>query len=46
MLAERLAHGWRPTPSRLKVGEQVLGYAACVVTSEHHAGLHRADDRE
>jgi hypothetical protein len=35
MLAERLAHGWTPTPSRLKAGEQVLGFAACVVTGEH-----------
>jgi hypothetical protein len=30
LLEYRLARGWRPTPSRLKGGEQVLGYAACV----------------
>jgi hypothetical protein len=30
LLDARLARGWRPTPSRLKHGEQVLGYAACV----------------
>ena len=31
LLEARLARGWRPTPSRLKAGERVLGYAACVV---------------
>ena len=35
LLAARLARGWRPMPSRLKEGERVLGYAACVVTGEH-----------
>ena len=28
LLAKRLAHGWRPTPTKLKTGDQVLGYAA------------------
>ena len=32
LLDYRLTRGWRPTPSRLKAGEQVLGYAACVFT--------------
>jgi hypothetical protein len=31
LLASRLGAGWRPTPSRLKGGEAVLGHAACVV---------------
>ena len=31
LLAVRLAHGWRPTPSRLKTGDVVLGNAACAV---------------
>jgi hypothetical protein len=31
LLQARLARGWRPTPSQLKEGERVLGYAACVV---------------
>ena len=31
LLEARLARGWRPTPSLLKDGERVLGYAACVV---------------
>jgi hypothetical protein len=35
LLAARLARGWRPTPSRLREGERVLGYAACAVTGEH-----------
>jgi hypothetical protein len=35
LLADRIAHGWRPTPSRLREGERVLGYAACAVTGEH-----------
>lgn len=30
MLDARLARGWRPTPSGLKSGPAVLGYAACV----------------
>ena len=37
LLARRLARGWRPTPSALKDGERVLGYAACAVTGEHRA---------
>jgi hypothetical protein len=35
LLDARLARGWRPTPSALKEGERVLGYAACVVAPEH-----------
>jgi hypothetical protein len=27
LLAVRLAAGWRPTPSRLKSGETILGHA-------------------
>lgn len=34
LLQARLRQGWRPTPSRLKEGERVLGYAACAVTGE------------
>jgi hypothetical protein len=30
LLEARLASGWKPTPSLLKEGEKVLGYAACV----------------
>jgi hypothetical protein len=30
LLERRLNRGWQSTPSRLKTGEQVLGYAACV----------------
>lgn len=30
LLERRLERGWRPTPSALKVGHRVLGYAACV----------------
>ena len=35
LLARRLERGWRPTPSALRDGERVLGYAACLVTGEH-----------
>jgi hypothetical protein len=35
LLEARLARGWRPTPSALKAGERVLGYAACAVSAEH-----------
>lgn len=35
LLAERLRRGWKPTPSRLKTGDEVLGYAACAVTGAH-----------
>ena len=34
LLRARLQQGWRPTPSPLKGGERVLGYAACAVTGE------------
>ena len=37
LLARRLARGWRPTPSALKEGERVLGYAACAVGAAHRA---------
>ena len=30
LLEKRLAAGWRPTPSRLREGDVVEGYAACV----------------
>lgn len=30
LLDARLAGGWRPTPTALKEGNRVLGYAACV----------------
>ena len=30
VLEQRLAAGWRPTPSQLKDGDVIEGYAACV----------------
>ncbi|MDH3498304.1 MAG: hypothetical protein OER21_16225 [Gemmatimonadota bacterium] len=30
LLDARLAAGWRPTPTDLRMGPRVLGYAACV----------------
>jgi hypothetical protein len=30
LLERRVERGWQPTVSRLRAGEQVLGYAACV----------------
>jgi len=33
LLDHRLASGWRPTPSLLKEGDVVEGYAACRVVS-------------
>jgi hypothetical protein len=30
ILDQRLAAGWRPTPSRLREGDVVEGFAACV----------------
>jgi hypothetical protein len=38
LLDRRLARGWSPTPSRLKGGDRVLGYAGCVVTGVPHRG--------
>jgi hypothetical protein len=35
LLDARLERGWRPTPSLLKGGAKVLGYAACIF--ERHA---------
>lgn len=34
LLEARLAAGWRPTPSLLRVGPTVLGYAACLETGD------------
>jgi hypothetical protein len=31
LLEQRLAAGWRPTPSRLRHGDEVEGDAACLV---------------
>jgi len=31
LLELRIKHGWSPTPSPLVGGEQILGYAACLV---------------
>ena len=39
LLAARLARGWHPTPSHLRDGDRVLGYAACAVTGEHQPVL-------
>ena len=36
LLDRRLALGWRPTPTHLRTGERVLGYAACAVTGAPH----------
>jgi hypothetical protein len=30
LLRERLARGWTPVPSRLTIGNRILGYAACL----------------
>lgn len=35
LLDARLARGWTPTPTALREGARVLGYAACVVSAEH-----------
>jgi hypothetical protein len=32
MLDARVARGWVPTPTRMKDGDKVLGYAACLRT--------------
>jgi hypothetical protein len=32
ILRARLNAGWRPTPSMLKEGDEILGHAACAVT--------------
>jgi hypothetical protein len=31
LLKYRLKNGWLPTPSRLKDGDEVLGYASCLI---------------
>lgn len=35
LLDARLERGWTPTPSALKEGARVLGFAACVVGAAH-----------
>lgn len=37
ILERRLQSGWKPTPSALKEGERVLGYAACAVAPAHRS---------
>ena len=46
LLERRLALGWKPTPTLLRTGERVLGYAACAVTSTPHrsSGLRRLSE--
>ncbi|HEY6402070.1 MAG TPA: hypothetical protein VI479_11715 [Blastocatellia bacterium] len=31
LLSARIAGGWRPTPSPLRDGAQILGHAACLL---------------
>jgi hypothetical protein len=31
LLAARVERGWTPTPTAMKDGERILGYAACLV---------------
>lgn len=38
LLAARLAAGWRPTASKLRAGDQVLGHAAKVPRAEWTKG--------
>ena len=33
LLQQRLLEGWKPTPSLLVDGEQILGYAACLLSN-------------
>ena len=33
LLDARLERGWRPTPTALRDGQRVLGYASCAVAS-------------
>jgi len=34
LLDARLARGWQPTASDLAAGQQILGYAACLVKTD------------
>jgi hypothetical protein len=43
LLDARLARGWKPTPSGLKDGDRVLGYAACIFEGPSHP-RHGHDD--
>jgi hypothetical protein len=36
LLDRRIALGWRPTPTLLRTGDRVLGYAGCAVTGSPH----------
>jgi hypothetical protein len=31
LLSARVERGWRPTPTAMKDGDKVLGYAACLI---------------
>lgn len=45
LLARRLERGWMSTPSRLKGGDRVLGYAGCAVTGVPHRGTGGLGDK-
>lgn len=36
LLDQRILRGWKPTPTLLRTGERVLGYAGCAVTGSPH----------
>jgi hypothetical protein len=31
LLEARVARGWKPTPTAMQTGEEILGYASCLV---------------
>jgi hypothetical protein len=33
LLRDRVERGWKPTASRLKAGDRILGHAACIVST-------------
>jgi len=37
LLRDRLERGWKPTASRLKGGDRILGHAACAVDIDFDA---------
>jgi hypothetical protein len=38
LLDRRLERGWRPTPTAMRDGEVILGFAACCVSDVESAG--------
>jgi len=45
LLEARLAAGWTPTPTAMRDGDKILGYAACLIEREPQSTITPRDMR-